>query len=254
MGDTAGSDFAYGFSTTHWEQIEGARTSTPERRRAVLDELARRYWRPVYSYVRARGHHDADARDITQGFFTEIILGRDLFAQANANRGRFRPYLLHCLKNYLRDSRRRELAQRRSPEGSVLSLETCTFEGTTAPLGDGSTATPEEVFHRQWAADLLRTVLERLQSECQSDGLGEHLDIFEQRVVRPALQEDKPPSVDVFAERFGLTPKQVCNRTETIRRRFRRVLLDEVRATVTRQSDAEDELLALTNLLASRLS
>ena len=83
------------FATTHWSEIQAARTASPEHRQAVLDRLARRYWKPVYHYLRARGYVDADARDITQEFFVEIILGRDLFARADQDRGRFRPYLLH---------------------------------------------------------------------------------------------------------------------------------------------------------------
>jgi len=45
-----------------------------------------------------------------------------------------------------------------------------------------------------------------------------------------------------LAERFGLTAKQVSNRGETIRRRFRKLLLEEVRLTVTDEATAGEEL------------
>ena len=100
------------FTSTRWSEILAACTSSPRRRQGVLDHLARRYWKPVYSYLRAKGHQDADARDLTQDFFVEVILIRDLFGHAEQAHGRFRAYLLHCLKNYLRDRHRREQARR----------------------------------------------------------------------------------------------------------------------------------------------
>jgi len=142
------------FATTRWSEIQAARTATPEHRQAVLENLARRYWKPVYCYLRARGQQDADARDITQDFFVEVILGRDLFGQAEPHRGRFRPYLLHCLKNFVRDWYRRERAQRRSPKDLMLSIHQWADSESSRCLPLALDERPEEVFHRKWAASL----------------------------------------------------------------------------------------------------
>lgn len=239
-------------TTTHWSEIEAVRTATPERRATVLDRLARRYWKPVYYYLRAKGHQDADARDITQDFFVDVVLGRDLFGQAERHRGRFRAYLLHCLKNYLRDRRRRERARRRAPRRPLLSIDDWAdaerSRDLPLPLGQD----PEGVFHHKWATSLLEEVLGRLRVGCEEAGLQVHLDIFRQRVVRPALEHVPASPVDELARRHGLTAKQVCNRTETIRRRFRRLLLGEVQLTVVDESAAEDELRSLMGHLTRR--
>ncbi len=243
------------FATTHWSEIQAIRTSTPEHRRTVLDTLARRYWRPVYYYLRAKGHQDAEARDITQDFFIEVVLGRDLFGQAEPQRGRFRPYLLHCLKNFVRDRHRREQAhRRRSPDGVAVSIDQWVNSESSREPPPGLDKSPEQLFHEKWAASLLAQVLDGLIAACERSGLSVHLEIFRQRVVRPALERVAPVTLEELGRRYGLTTKQVSNRAETVRRRFRRLLLEEVRLTVMDETAAEEELRSLMGHLTQRVS
>jgi RNA polymerase sigma-70 factor (ECF subfamily) len=232
-------------TTTHWSEIQAARTLSPEHRSAVLNNLARRYWKPVYCYLRARGYNDAEARDITQDFFVEVVLGRDLFGQADAEKGRFRAYLLHCLKNFTRERHRREQARCRSPDRPVVSIDQWTDSHGARFEPPAPEASPEDAFHRRWAASLLEGVIDRLSTSCRQAGLEVHYTIFQERFVRPALEHAPTTGVEALAARFGLTPKQVANRGETVRRRFRSLLLDEVRLTVTDEAGAEDELRVL---------
>ncbi len=234
-----------GFTTTHWSEIQAARTLSPEHRAAVLNNLARRYWKPVYHYLRARGCDDTEARDAAQDFFVEVVLGRDLFGQADAEKGRFRPYLLHCLKNFIRERHRRAQTRRRSPDRPVLSIDQWTDSQDARFEPPAPEASPEEAYHRRWAASLLEAVIDRLSTCCHQAGLGVHYVIFQERFVRPALEHTPPTNVDTLAARFGLTPKQVANHGETVRRRFRSLLLGEVRLTVTDEAAAADELRAL---------
>jgi RNA polymerase sigma factor (sigma-70 family) len=252
MGEIIEVEAPTDFTTTRWSEIQAARTATPEHREAVLENLARRYWKPVYCYLRARGQQDADARDITQDFFVEVILGRDLFGQAQPHRGRFRPFLLHCLKNFVRDRHRRERARGRSPNHLAVSIDQWADSESSRHLPPTLDDPPEKVFHRRWAASLLEEVLDRLCAACQRSELHVHFELFRQRVVRPALERVKPGPVEELARRYGLTAKQVSNRVETVRRRFRRLLLDEVRLTVMDDTAAEEELRSLMGHLSRR--
>ena len=54
----------------------------------ALDQLCRRYWRPVYVYVRATGVLPHEAEDATQEFFADM-LRRDWLKRADPDRGRF---------------------------------------------------------------------------------------------------------------------------------------------------------------------
>lgn len=239
------ADSRQGFTTTHWSEIAAARTSTPERRQAVLNSLARRYWKPIYHYLRAKGHQDAEALDITQDFFTDIILGRDLLGRADPSRGRFRPYLLHCLKNFVRQRHRHDQALRRTPERPLVAMDQWSdteHSGYQPPSPDLS---PEEVFHQRWAASLLEQAIEKVRDSCRDDGLDSHFCVFEERVIRPTIEGTEPTPLEVLAQRFGLTTKQAANRAETIRRRFHKTLFEEVRLTVQDETVVNDEIQSL---------
>lgn len=245
MRERAQLSAATGFTTTLWSDIRAVRTATPERQNAVLNNLVLRYWQPVYQYLRARGHPTEAARDLTQDFFVEVVLGRDLFGRAEPERGRFRAYLFHCLKTFTHEQYRRGPG-RRAPR--TLSLSP--WDESRVPLRLPDTElTPDEVFHQQWAAALLARVVERLRGECAADALGDHFLIFEARCIRPALEGTSATPVEELAGRFGIATKQVCNRCETVRRRFRKLLLEEVRLTIEEPAAADEELAALLTQL-----
>lgn len=88
------------FSTTHWSVVLAAgRTESPEAEQAA-DRLCRAYWYPLYAYVRRQGHAPADAQDLVQDFFARL-LERNYVRLADRSRGRFRTFLLTCLKHSL---------------------------------------------------------------------------------------------------------------------------------------------------------
>jgi len=230
------------FTHTHWSEIEAVHTTTPQRRDAVLENLCRRYWKPVYCYLRARGFQEAEALDIAQDFFLEVVLGRHLFRKADRERGRFRAYLLHCLKNFVRARHRAARARNRSPTRPLVSINGWIKPEDSGYQPSAIGMSPEDIFHRKWAAAMLEQVIDRLRSSCRKSGLEAHFTIFRDRFIRPALERAEPASLESLAERFGLTAKQVSNRGETIRRRFRKLLLEEVRLTVTDEATAGEEL------------
>ena len=61
------------FANTRWSMVmHQAGGDAPDASRA-LDELAQRYWCPVYAYVRRCGHAPAIAQDITRTFLHRLI-------------------------------------------------------------------------------------------------------------------------------------------------------------------------------------
>ena len=65
----------------------------------ALSELWETYRPAIYSFLRSRqSPHEAD--DLTQLFFAHL-LNRDFLKNVDKSRGRFRSFLLKCLKNYL---------------------------------------------------------------------------------------------------------------------------------------------------------
>ncbi len=76
MTDMGGTGEA--FLTTHWSVIENIGSSDEDRSRALIGSLLSKYWKPVYCYLRRKGHDNEQAKDLTQAFFHEVVLGRNL--------------------------------------------------------------------------------------------------------------------------------------------------------------------------------
>ena len=70
------------FLTTHWSLVEHIQADESDGQ-ALIGALLQRYWKPVYCYLRHKGHTNEIAKDLTQGFFHEIVLGRELIQQAD---------------------------------------------------------------------------------------------------------------------------------------------------------------------------
>ncbi len=110
------------FSTTRWTLVLASAQNANNT--AALEELCRIYWRPVFAFVRGRGHSVADAQDLTQDFFVGL-LGGNFLRQADRTRGRFRSFLLVSLNHFLADARDRA-GPRNGAAGSRLSRGTTT--------------------------------------------------------------------------------------------------------------------------------
>src|SRR4051812_26444272 len=87
------------FATTRWSLVVAANGPGGDAREA-LEWLCRKYWLPLFAYVRRRGESPENAEDLVQGFFA-WLLTRELLSRAEAERGRFRSYLLGCLNHFL---------------------------------------------------------------------------------------------------------------------------------------------------------
>ena len=82
------------FHTTRWTQIRQLRAGDEPARGEALEALVTRYWPAAYAYLRNRGHRQEEAAELTQAFFAEVVLGRDLFGRADQNNGKLRSFLL----------------------------------------------------------------------------------------------------------------------------------------------------------------
>ncbi|MBI2931088.1 MAG: sigma-70 family RNA polymerase sigma factor, partial [Planctomycetes bacterium] len=168
---------------TLWTQISEAGTRDPERARAALSRLIERYWKPVYFFVRRRGASVEDSKDLTQGFFADL-LERCAITRVDPARGRFRSWLLACLRHYLSDESDRARATKRGGLAQTLPLD-----GAESEYRDDATS-PEEAFHRAWATDLLREAIasldERRRALLEARARGEPADprrVFEARAA-----------------------------------------------------------------------
>ena len=112
------------FMTTRWSVILSAANlgNEEQKTRDALAELCRTYWRPIFSFVRARGYSIEDAQDLTQDFFV-TILRNNWLQHADRNRGRFRSLLLRSLQNFLVNAAEKTHAQKRGGSVEFISWD-----------------------------------------------------------------------------------------------------------------------------------
>jgi RNA polymerase sigma-70 factor (ECF subfamily) len=229
----------YAFLTTRWSLIEGIR-SEEDQDRALINRLLQRYWKPVYCYLRRKGHDNEDAKDLTQGFFYDVVLNRSLVERADPSKGRFRAFLLHALDQYLINEKGKQMAQKRFPKGGLVSLDTSDLPVLTGMVSE---MTPEDSFHYAWLSELLEQVLSELEIQCRHDGLEVHMKVFRDRVIQPILEDSEPPSLAEVCQRHGLEhEKKASNMVITVKRRFQMLLRKHVRDTVATEDEVEGEL------------
>src|SRR5215469_11427963 len=100
------------FVTTQWTIVLAALDEQSPKAAEALEQLCRRYWPPIYAYIRRRGHGPEEAQDLTQEFFARFLEKRYL-AAADASRGKFRTLLLTAVSRFLVNEWERARAQKR---------------------------------------------------------------------------------------------------------------------------------------------
>ena len=103
---------AMGFHTTRWTVVLTARDRDGTAAGEALADLCSTYWHPLYAFIRRQGSTPHEAEDLTQEFFCRF-LEHNALAKVQPAAGKFRSFLLACLKNFLANERERAWAQRR---------------------------------------------------------------------------------------------------------------------------------------------
>jgi DNA-directed RNA polymerase specialized sigma24 family protein len=236
------------FRTTQWTQIQNAGTSEKELQGKSIENLLRRYWKPVYCYLRYKGHDNERAKDITQGFFHEIVLGRDLFQRADSRKGKFRTFLLTALDRYVADVFRKETARKRNPESELIQLDSAELPEIPASSLKND---PNQVFNYAWATNMLDQILEQIKEYFSRTGREEFWLVFQDRILAPIMDNTKAPSLTEICEKYGIeNEKKASNMIITVKRRFSTALKNHMRRYVQSDSELEEEFNELIEILS----
>ncbi|MCC6234100.1 MAG: sigma-70 family RNA polymerase sigma factor [Verrucomicrobiales bacterium] len=228
------------FATTRWSVVLGAAHDS-EGGRAALEWLCRTYWFPVYALVRRQGFDPDTARDFTQDFFAHL-LRNDGLTRVRPERGRFRSFLSQSVRNFLADAWDRSRAQKRGGGAEHVSIEAEAAEGRF--LGGLEHASPDRLFDRAWAEQLLSQSRERLSEEWRANGLESILGILERAGDRTA------PGLAEEAARLGMPLNTLKSHLHRARRRQAELVRELIAETVESPMDIEDELQHLMRVLA----
>jgi len=235
------------FLTTQWSLIDGVNRGE-DRDRMLISSLLRRYWKPVYCFLRYKGYPNEEAKDLTQAFFHEVVLNRSLVSRANPAQGRFRSFLLHALEQFLIDCLRKESAKKRIPKAKLVSFEFTDHLDIPQTVSQSS---PEACFNYTWKSFILDQTLEMVKAACLEQGLLIHWNIFEERVLKPIFQHEGASSMKEICQRYGIASESIAsNMLVTVKRRFRAVLRRTLRDTVRSEDEVDGELREMLSLFS----
>jgi RNA polymerase sigma-70 factor (ECF subfamily) len=201
------------FQPTAWSVVRDARDGS----RDAIDRLIALYWKPVYFFIRRRGHDVEAAKDLTQGFFGSL-LERKFFDAASEEKGKFRSYLLGALAHFLANEQARRKAKKRGGDFNLVEAEKELVS---------SDPSPEKAFLGKWALEILERAMKRLRLEVPPEELG------------LLCGEPRP----------GMTETDLKNRRYRLRTRLRELLREEILPSVDREDEVDSEIRELFSAL-----
>ena len=233
------------FATTHWSVVLAAANQETPEAAAALERLCCSYWYPLYAYVRREGYAAADAQDLTQGFFAQL-LARNSLERVAPEKGRFRSFLLAAMRHFLSDQRDRARTLKRGGGAEILSLDAQEAEERYR-LEPVDRLDAEKIYERRWAMTLVEQALAQLREESAAAGkakLFEHLRQF-------VAGESEATWGDAAAE-LGLSEGAMKAAVHRLRQRYRILLRDEIAHTVSDPAEIEEEVRYLIRVITER--
>lgn len=240
---TSASHHGPGFPTTRWSQVVMAGDSD-SRARTALDELCRKYWRPIYAFARRRGISPHDAEDATQSYLADLT-ARGYLHQADESRGRFRAFLIRDFKFFLSNLAAKEHAAKRGGRAAFVSMDTGAEESRLG-LVDSAQLDADAWFDRQWALEVVRLARESVKRLFREQGKEEMF----QRLQNGLVASPTAATYAVWEQELGMSQANLRVALHRLRERFRAALEEQVLETVSSPEDLREEMAHLRKALA----
>jgi hypothetical protein len=161
-------------------------------RKDGLGRVFASYRAPMEAWLRSCGDGAERAAEITQAFFTDVVLRRDILSSATEGRGRLRNLIKTALKRYRIDLVRRDEAREHA--------ECRAAENRGVP----AVAAADEAFDAEWARTQLQLALDRVRARLEAAGRMQEWRVFELCVLEPTLHHAAPPTMDEVTVAIGV--------------------------------------------------
>lgn len=237
-------DTAARFQTTRKTLLHRLQHEDDSVRQPALAELTRLYWPAIYGHLRRRGVGQDQAAELTQDFFTNVVLSRELFRRYGSS-GRLRSLLLQALKNYRIDRHRRSVARGKSITFSRQALEHEEDFLSQEPVDDA-----DVLFQHRWLVAVLEEAMQRCEQYYTSRNLQRYWQAFQQQEVQPTISNLKRRTQREVAAELGFdSAAQVADALRKVRQRLRSYLREVIGETVSSTAEAEEEYNALRSMV-----
>ncbi len=224
------------FLTTHWTVVRDAGDPDSPGYRAALATLCETYWYPLYAYLRRYGCDPHEAEDLTQGFLARM-LDTDDFRLADPVRGKFRSFLLSSLRHFTANERKHAKRLKRGGAATPVPIDVKDAERHYAQEAvDG--LTPEKLFERSWALNVLEQAMDRLQDEWERSEKTAQFDALK-AYLTPGKESTTYREI---AQSLDMTEGAVKVAVHRLRRAYRAQLRAVIAETVSTEDGIEEEI------------
>ena len=223
------------FDTTRWSIVIAAGASQTAVSRDALGALCEAYWKPLYYFARGHGVGNEDAQDLVQAFLARMIERSDV-SRADAERGRFRTFLLTSFRRFQRDEWQKSQADKRGGGVMAVSLDLGIL-ADKLPYAS-SARTPEQEYERQWALALIDGVVAHLEREYTDDGKGAVFHVLQGIITG----EELAGSYASIGESLKISEGAVKMAAQRLKTRYKRLLREHVAQTLEDESNTMSEL------------
>lgn len=206
----------------------------------ALEELCSRYWYPLYTWLLASrmATSEPEAQDLVQGFF-EKMLAKGSLANHHPQRGRFRSYLLTCLKNHVIDVIRKP---------SLKIIDSAVDDPDWIERAE-SRESADDAFEKAWAWELFEVAKDRIRRTWASEGQAELFDAF-----APYLEGNRGlEGLEAVGTRFGLSHENTRIRLHRLKKLLRETLTKAVTSDLPEDATPEERSAEMRHFLEALL-
>jgi RNA polymerase sigma factor (sigma-70 family) len=221
-----------------------ARDGEEDSKTAAFNSLCQGYWFPIYSFCRAQGLAKAEAEDATQSFFLKLISQNGL-KRVTAVNGRFRSFLLTCIKNHLIDLHHHAHAQRRGGDAQHISLDFIAAEKFLSLSGE-SADSPDLAYDRQWARIIVDRALLLLANDYESRSESR---IYALLNAQENTSHGGALKYTEIGQTLGINEDAVKYQARLLKKRFLTILRTEIARTVDTPAEVDDELRYILSII-----
>jgi RNA polymerase sigma factor (sigma-70 family) len=220
------------FEATRWTLVLESKSLDGS---GAMNQLLQIYWPPIYAFIRKKGMSPSDAADLTQDFLLDLW-NREAFRRVESEKGKLRSFLLACVRNFMMNKHKSEMAAKRGGGKKVISLEVAAEEGRHVnKLKDPSD--PEKNYERRWALALIDQTMAKLEQKCAEE---QKIELFEK--LKPLLTEQVVPGTHSdLAGALAMSEDATRVALHRLRKDFGKLLRTEIAHTLSRPSKNEIE-------------
>lgn len=234
------------FPPTSWSLIQRVQNGSEQDAAQAMEEICRQYWYPIYAFARRSGIAPADAEDMAQTFFQNLV-AHDAIRTAQQEKGRLRTFMLAMLKRLISKQIRHDVAEKRGgPRSVTVSWDEMTAEEHYC-LEPVTVADADALFDRAWAERVLDQAGQALRAEFLA---GNNLPLFE--AIRDYLPfRSEPRGYAAIAAQLGMKEGAVRQQVSRMRKRFAVLTEEHIAQTVEGDVERREELQYLVSLMAA---